>query len=58
MNLYMVTGLHGPIADYAMKKYKGHRCIPYTVTANVIKTEYDQYISSKYPTKNISGTCT
>lgn len=41
------VGLHGPVLDYAMKKYKSHRCIPNTATYQDLQNEMKAEIKRK-----------
>ena len=41
MNAYRL-GLVGPLLDYAVKKYSGHRRIPAGVTAAALQEGYDK----------------
>ena len=39
-------GLEGPLLDYTMKRYKGHRCIPKGVMEQM-KADYETHLSKK-----------
>lgn len=41
------TGLHGPLLDYVMKKYKGHRTIPVFVGEELERIERE-YIQKRF----------
>jgi len=40
------AGLHGPVLDYALKKYKSHRTIP-ECSYELLKEEMDKLKKSK-----------
>ena len=44
------AGLEGPLLDYAMKKYKGHRNIP-SESKEEIKQQFQEKLDKKYSTK-------
>ena len=46
-------GLHGPLLDYTLKKYKGHRVIPAIVGAELdkLKSDFEKQRALKWKVK-------